>query len=181
MESSEIVDPRQPRTTKVKAKASTDASPASDQRSGNGAPRSDSGRGPWIRRSASAISASLILASPRRMRPSAVNSHSSFHCRSSGTIAPSHRGTRTETERRCDRRRSSVSRRGPHARARGYSRRPRPPTFWRAVSSVKGGNGGRVSTNPPVLDKHGRQSRCHGLRRPRRLGNAGIAAVTPCG
>jgi len=59
MESSEIVDPRQPRTTKVKAKASTDASPASDQRSGNGAPRSDSGRGPWIRRPASAISTSF--------------------------------------------------------------------------------------------------------------------------
>ena len=50
----------------------------SGQRRGNDCPRSDSGRGPNMRRSASAMGTSLLLASRRFISPSASNSHSSL-------------------------------------------------------------------------------------------------------
>jgi probable HAF family extracellular repeat protein len=48
------------------------------QASGSAAPRSDSGRGPKMRRSLSSMGTSLMLASRRRMYPSASNSHCSL-------------------------------------------------------------------------------------------------------
>jgi hypothetical protein len=51
---------------------------AGDQASGRGAPRSDSGRGPKMRRSVSSMGTSLMLASRRRMYPSSSNSHGSL-------------------------------------------------------------------------------------------------------
>ena len=52
--------------------------PTDGQASGIEAPRSDSGRGPKMRRSDSSIATSLMLASRRRMYPSSSNSHCSF-------------------------------------------------------------------------------------------------------